>query len=74
MAITTIQQACQVSDVGIITVSDTTHDDDNDVWVREFKAFGPAETVSGVRPLLFTLRLTAATAEALSLSAPVQTF
>lgn len=74
MAITTIQQACEVSGVGIITVSDVVHDDDNDVWVREFKSFGPADVASGVRPLLFTLRLTAPTAEALSLTAPVQTY
>lgn len=72
MAITTIQQATEVSGVGITTLSETVHDDDNSVWVRELKAFGPEE--AGVRPLLFTLRLTAASESNLSFQAPVQTF
>lgn len=72
MAISTIQQATEVSEVGITTLSETVHDDVNDVWVRELKAFG--EESGGVRPLLFTLRLTASTSEALSFTAPAQTF
>jgi hypothetical protein len=72
MAITTIQQATEVSGVGILTLSETVHDDVNSVWVRELKAFGPEE--EGVRSLLFTLRLTAASEVSLAFSAPVQTF
>lgn len=73
MAITTLQQSTEVSGVGIITLSETIHDDVNSVWVRELKAFGPAEE-GGVRPLLFTLRLTAASEDYLAFMAPVQTF
>lgn len=72
MAITIIQQATEVSGVGILTLSETVHDDDNSVWVRELKAFGPEE--GGVRPLLFTLHLTAASESNLAFQAPVQTF
>lgn len=72
MAITTIQQATEVSGVGITTLSEVVHDNVNSVWVRELKALGPE--VGGIRPLLFTLRMTAASAEALSFTAPVQTF
>jgi hypothetical protein len=72
MAITTIQQATEVSGVGILTLSESIHDNVNDVWVRELKAFG--DLTDGVRPLLFTLRLTASTTDALSFTAPVQTF
>jgi hypothetical protein len=74
MPINTIQQSTEVSEVDLLSVSATVHDDVNSVYVREFKAFGPADQTSGVRPLLFTLRLTAATAEALALQAPIQTF
>ena len=50
MAITTLQQSTEVSGVGVLTLSETVHDDVNSVWVRELKAFGPEE--GGVRPLL----------------------
>jgi hypothetical protein len=72
MAITTIQQSTEVSGVGMLTLSDTVHDDVNSVWVRELKAFG--DEVGGVRPLLFTLRMTASSADPLAFTAPVQTF
>lgn len=72
MTISTIQQAVEVSDVGITTLSETVHDNVNSVWVRELKVFG--DEVSGVRPVLYTLRMTAATEEALTFKAPVQTF
>lgn len=74
MAITTIQQATEVSGVNMITISETIEDEENNVFVREIKAFGPADQFSGTRPLLFTLKLTAPTSAALSLTAPVQTF
>ncbi|WP_065755193.1 hypothetical protein [Bradyrhizobium paxllaeri] len=73
MAITTIQQATEVSEVNMVTISETVQDEENNVYVREVRAFGAADD-SGTRPLLFTLRLTAPTAAALSLTAPVQTF
>ncbi len=72
MAITTLQQSTEVSGVGILTLSETVEDEVNSVWVRELKAFGPEE--GGVRPLLFTLRLTAASENSLAFMAPVQTF
>ncbi len=72
MAITTILQATEVSEVNQITISEVIHDEVNDIYVREVKAFG-ADAGSGP-PLLFTLRLTAATDTALALTAPVQTF
>lgn len=72
MTIETIQQSTQVSDIGLVTFSDIVHDNDNNVYVREFKAFGPQ--TDGVRPLIFTLKLVAETSEALQITAPIQTF
>jgi hypothetical protein len=72
MAITTLQQATEVTGVGTTTLSEVVRDEPNDVYVRELKVLG--DPVSGVRPLMFTLRLTAPTAEALAFVAPIQTF
>lgn len=74
MAITTIQQATEVTDVGLTTLSEIIRDEPNNVYVRELKTFGAADTVSGIRPLLFTLRMTSGTEAPLQLTAPAQTF
>lgn len=72
MAISTLQQSMEVTGVGTTTLSEVVRDELNDVYVRELKVFG--DVVSGVRPLMFTLKLTAPTAESLQFVAPIQTF
>jgi hypothetical protein len=74
MAIYTTQQSMDVSGVGTLTLSETVHDPDQDMWIRELKVFGPALSESGERSLYLTLRLIAPTADALTFTAPIQKF
>jgi hypothetical protein len=75
MAIVTIQQSTEVSEVGLVTISDVVEDEEAETttFVREIKAFGVPD-IGGTRTLMFTLRLTAATEAGVKLQAPEQTF
>lgn len=73
MSITTLQQSTEVTGVGMVTISDIVEDTTNDVFIREIKVFGEADS-SGGRTLIFTLRLSAIEEDSVVLNAPAQTF
>lgn len=73
MSITTIQQSTEVSDVGMVTVSDIVEDTENEVFVREIRAYSVPNTL-GTRTLLFTLKVTADDESYIELNAPASTF
>lgn len=70
MAITTIVQKTEITDVDTVISTDVVEADG--IFTREIRVFGPP--ISGAKPLIFTLRLSAPTEAAIKLSAPVQTF
>ena len=73
MAITTIQSAIEISDVGQLVTSEIVEDEANSVWVRKVEVYSlPNE--NGQRDLLFTMRLLAAEEINLELLAPSQRF
>jgi hypothetical protein len=77
MTINTLQLSSEVTDVGLVTISDIvedTDDEDNTVYVREIKVFSEIPSGGTTRTLLYTLRLTASEETSVQLVAPAQTF
>ena len=72
MTISTLQQITEVTEVDSVTISEIVQDSEG-LFVREIRTYGPDDG-GGTRPLLFTLRLSGATADKVTLNAPAQTF
>ncbi len=72
MTITVVSESVTVTDVDLISITDAVEDSDLGGYTREIRVYG--EAASGVRPLIFTLRVNGDTSTQIAMTAPIQTF